>query len=699
MLCYWYKPSKFGAAKLNKEPRLVTVLHINNDNTYTVEFNDGVVLDDVLKKFLKSADSTNGEIGSIWKSLILLRKDMDKDFEGDNIDPKYLASSYKISPADRIEKLLGHKIVDNFEKCYDDCLKELGQHWTYDDVARAFKMMRKPKKASDIEKWSNRHLSSYSLKDIDLWQFIVMYANLNYSEHSSTLLSSALGRTFNEKAFLTSFELTYGRKHLMELENVFIKFARKKDEKDMKMLAKRLMEAFTALGKAITVSKLSSWMEEADVHLHDTLSLADFAGAYVHLFPSKQDQLFKPGDTIAANFATISDVAIQVLREEKWSGSVDQTQSLISRLCTGRSNAVASCIGKIRNSFETLDTDNVGFLPITACRKLFQDAQLSSNEISNVISKFVSRMDHLANSSFSLPEFFEYFGSTIQHYADSMLSLSESVSLLRLRLSANDVHAALKLAMNIVENIVNRPTDSKYWFVNIDGEKFNRSVWQHEEGKKLMRSLGFGEPFEASLQKVVRRVISPRGVNSHTRQLSTDLLRYLKLRCDELQTEIVALEGAPTISAAIREMRLHHSLLEVRMAVETASKVVQNVLANPNDIRKFRIKKSNPTFQRNLGRMQGSALLMNAIGYSGIASMENIGDEDSSAYVLRPKMINTMSEGGKYFPSTILYMLSDEVICGVFHRSEELQVPIFGARNGAVFVETKSRLRKYAIRA
>eukprot|EP01032_Pedospumella_encystans_P005286 gene5286-6284_t len=46
--CYWYRPTKFGSARLNKKPKAAIVMRFNADNTYTVEIvEDHTVLDDV----------------------------------------------------------------------------------------------------------------------------------------------------------------------------------------------------------------------------------------------------------------------------------------------------------------------------------------------------------------------------------------------------------------------------------------------------------------------------------------------------------------------------------------------------------------------------------------------------------------------------------------------------------------------------
>eukprot|EP00981_Chlorochromonas_danica_P006231 scaffold1310_cov219-Ochromonas_danica.AAC.6 len=650
-LCYWYRSSQFGAPRVNKQAKMVTILHANNDNTYTVEFEDeGTILDDVVEKHLRKPEDNEDEEISIWNALLNLRKSYETGFEEDAIDRKFLSVTSKVAPRDRVLGILGPKLLEKLERVFNDVLGELGSHWGYDDVAKAFDVLGRSKPPKVIEKWVKGHLPNVDLKFLDLWHFVVMYGNLCCSgvALSGSTFNSALGKTLNEKNFLVSFEQTYGHSIALKLEDAFSRLATKRsdydlDKQETKIAAKNLMDAFTMMGKGLTISKLSRWMEEADVSLYDELSFADFAAAYVALFPLKDNNSL---DLKMASLSTLSDVSVQVLREEKWTGSSDQTQAFIGRLCAGRSDAVITCIGKLRNAFEALDANGAGFLSLSLCPRLFQESGLTSSDIDAAMSRFVSRQEATNSGLFSLPEVFEHFGSAIQQCAENVLTVSEAVSLYRLRFSPNEVHSALKLVNVIVNNIVDTPTQNKFWFVNIDGETFNRCIWQFVEGKKLMKACGFGDPFEMHAgNKSVRRVISLRGLHSQSKQISSEMLNSLKARREELNAELVALEGAPSIAAALREMRLHHSLPEVRTAAETASKIVQNVLVDPHDIKRFRIKRSNPAFTRNLGRLHGSQLLMNAIGYSTAISKDGRNAEgDSTAFVLRPKLTVTLTD-------------------------------------------------------
>ena len=53
----------------------------------------------------------------------------------------------------------------------------------------------------------------------------------------------------------------------------------------------------------------------------------------------------------------------------------------------------------------------------------------------------------------------------------------------------------------------------------------------------------------------------------------------------------------------------------MRGALETALTLVRNILTQPRDFKVYRVKKGNPTFNRTLGRLKGSALLMQSIGF------------------------------------------------------------------------------------
>ena len=152
-----------------------------------------------------------------------------------------------------------------------------------------------------------------------------------------------------------------------------------------------------------------------------------------------------------------------------------------------------------------------------------------------------------------------------------------------------------------------------------------------------MKAVGFGEPLEilsSSKSTVVKKVIMLRGISSASPSIITRLPHSVRdaIKChrEEIDQELEALEGAPSVSAAINEMRNSCSKDELIAALETAYSIVKNLLISPSDIRKFRVKRDNPTFHRCLGRLNGSSSLMRAIGFVGSDN-----DTDRGAFVLK----------------------------------------------------------------
>lgn len=75
-----------------------------------------------------------------------------------------------------------------------------------------------------------------------------------------------------------------------------------------------------------------------------------------------------------------------------------------------------------------------------------------------------------------------------------------------------------------------------------------------------------------------------------------------------MESELLALEGAPSVSAALRSLRVSlesdvpASVAAVRAAAELLLTYVVNALKDPRDPRVHRVRAANPAFQRALGR-------------------------------------------------------------------------------------------------
>ena len=170
-------------------------------------------------------------------------------------------------------------------------------------------------------------------------------------------------------------------------------------------------------------------------------------------------------------------------------------------------------------------------------------------------------------------------------------------------------------------------------------------VWQYDSCRAMMNALGFGSPFEVVGENGQARLVL--GLKSLPKDLKKiaelpfEIVNTLRKRRFELEEELITIEGSPSVAAAVRELRIHHTIEEVRGGLETALTIVRNVLTQPKDIRMYRIKKGNPNFHRNLGRLTASSLLMNAIGFvigGTVSTADNFSmnsESVGSVYVLK----------------------------------------------------------------
>lgn len=169
----------------------------------------------------------------------------------------------------------------------------------------------------------------------------------------------------------------------------------------------------------------------------------------------------------------------------------------------------------------------------------------------------------------------------------------------------------------------------------ISGKQGNGKGNSKDKDKSKVMSKERSKEEDVKGKNRVTITLSALSTNSNTTRLPPSVILSVTSKRREIEVEVAALEGAPSVWAAIREIRLFHSLVEVRTGVETALSVVRNVLQNPKDMKMYRVKISNGAFQRTLGKLKNSHLLMHAIGYLGGGDGAGASDaKDSAAYVL-----------------------------------------------------------------
>jgi hypothetical protein len=302
-------------------------------------------------------------------------------------------------------------------------------------------------------------------------------------------------------------------------------------------------------------------------------------------------------------------------------------------MCAGRSDVVCQSVTKIRSAFEQIDVNNDGEIPLSLMKDLITLADLPLERLREPLKRFEKRLADQRRAAVSLPDIFEHFGLVVQEVAEASISVSDAVSVFTLKHSNADVRLACEAVMSVLENILSHEEDPSRWSLNIANVDFHGKVWQYPEGKDLMRSVGFGEPSTergAGPSGKSRVVITLRDLpvdlaadsNKPTR-LPKHVLAKLKSRQHDLEQEITALEGAPSVSSAVFEIRRYHSLDELRTGLETAQLLLRNLVASPENHKLYRVKNANPQFTRALGRLKGCVMLMNAVGFVAVTNPDS----------------------------------------------------------------------------
>ena len=111
-----------------------------------------------------------------------------------------------------------------------------------------------------------------------------------------------------------------------------------------------------------------------------------------------------------------------------------------------------------------------------------------------------------------------------------------------------------------------------------------------------------------------------------------------------MDAELLALEGAPSVSAALRALRESTASdtpapsAAVRTAAELMLAYVVNALRDPRNPRVHRVRSGNPSFQRGLGRLGGCEGAMAAVGFEP--------RDRGTVFVLREVGVQQAKQGG-----------------------------------------------------
>ena len=479
--CFWYRQSKFGKPKAFCMPKSAIVLSLNSDGTYSVELEgDCSRYDDVPSNYLKAWSDVQQNIElkpagarsfkyNEWSAVDRMVKAFIRKGRITHDIPS-LVSNAVGNEMKRLELVLGEAVLKEFREVFDKYEEE--DQVDVDSALKAFKNLGGDASESELKTYFRRCGFKKAPKYIDFAKFLLTYANLFYdSSEPLQNNSSAVGRSLrldDEWADLGRFARSYGKKQLLELERAFDSFARKDENGSFALSASDLLEAFHRVGRAVTVTRLREWMEDADVRPNDTLTLVDFVSVFHFFFEAARAEKSGRGP-VEPKLLSISDLAVAVLQEAEWNGTSAQHNSLLSRLCAGRSVRTIALLTQIRDAFELLDTTGKGFLSLESIPSLFRKAAISLAAADYSFNLCIKKVQKKGADVISLAEIFEHFGSLITELADSAANVGEAFAMLRTKLASVDIRAAADLAIRILDRAVAHQ-DPKYWQINVKSE-------------------------------------------------------------------------------------------------------------------------------------------------------------------------------------------------------------------------------------
>ncbi|GMH61970.1 hypothetical protein TL16_g03380, partial [Triparma laevis f. inornata] len=260
-----------------------------------------------------------------------------------------------------------------------------------------------------------------------------------------------------------------------------------------------------------------------------------------------------------------------------------------------------------------------------------------------------SSSSSIAPTAFTLPELLTFFGYLFEATASSATpSVPTAFAELRLHNTSPAVREAGEVVREFIQNLLEKPTEVKNFKIASSSNPFTSKVGTKKGGESLMLSCGFTKQWvDAKNSKDSayffvleggsakrKKTKPPATKNSKSKKdknpssntpTSKDAFQLnLESKLEDIDAELLALDGVPSVAAAIRIIREGDptnplappvTLKNVYGCVDTVLSCVSSLLKDPKDSRLHRVRTTNPTFQRTLGRFYGSPNLMESCGF------------------------------------------------------------------------------------
>ncbi|KDO21598.1 hypothetical protein SPRG_22324 [Saprolegnia parasitica CBS 223.65] len=331
---------------------------------------------------------------------------------------------------------------------------------------------------------------------------------------------------------------------------------------------------------------------------------------------------------------------------------------VVRRLSVGRLPAQVDMIHRVHDAFLAL-CDERQQLAIGRVETLLQSLSVPADVVASSLLLFRH------HASVSLVELFALLGHSLVDSLDAIPSISNALSRLRLRESHADVKQVLSVCRTLLYNVVRFPNNRDYWRIRCDTPAFEQKLGRFRDTPALLEAIHFVLVNQTHYE--LRGARSPTG--ARVSALSASTLALLKEALDGIEHELVQLEGGSSVrdvvEASLRQF--HHSVPEVRAALDLALIYLLNILKHPKDAKYWRIRATNKVFASKIGCLQNAVAFMQVLGFDCIEASAGC------IYELRQDVAKTKESDATPLAHFSFPTLSERVESFLWRRKQDIE--------------------------
>ena len=257
-----------------------------------------------------SSLSPSRRVQDKWEAVFTMAQIMVKESGSRHVVPKSDEVNDRHPEAeDKLRRIVGHELFRDFQDVFERQDRHRDGEIELDKVLLGFSKMGGNTTEEELRKWAKEtNKDGRTQKSFNFVDFVLAYANIFHPTRrgvlggigSGSMTLGGTGRSDrshdDDKALgkslrlsgdfkaLGGFARAFGKKQLRDIERAFDVHTQRDVHGSTWLRAANILDVFHQLGRAITVTRLQEWMEDADVRPQDLLSLADFTSMFAFFF-------------------------------------------------------------------------------------------------------------------------------------------------------------------------------------------------------------------------------------------------------------------------------------------------------------------------------------------------------------------------------------------------------------------------------